>query len=288
MIHQGIPQPLASPNSGVPQFGSFQSQSTIQPNIHWANQQVITFLKHFAHHNLKFVNSDFALNVFSFRKYKMPHNHKMKQTINLPNQTRLHYSQVLIIPMSCPLSQVRLAIQIILMPMGNNSRVLLVCLQNQLMNLRLVVCLMLAFSAILNQLMNLCNSPCYYFLFKKQKTSQVLEKNVAEHVVYDEQQKAFKEQDSPSNVNIRTGMVEHQEKTTESKVFILLCVSCLAFHSFCEHLTLSSLLTTRMKELQLTSNLSLYLGSSINLQIFLCQLPRFTSKIMQQNSILML
>ena len=156
------------------------------------------------------------------------------------------------------------------MPTGNNSRVLLVCLQNQLMNL--------------------CNSPCYYFLFKKQKTSQVLETNVAEHVVYDEQQKAFKEQDSPSNVNIRTGMVEHQEKTTESKVFILLCVSCLFFHSICEHLTLSSLLTTRMnmKELQLTSNLSLYLGSSINLRILLCQLPRFTSKIMQQNSILML
>ena len=158
------------------------------------------------------------------------------------------------------------------------------------MNLRLVVCLMLAFSAILKWLVNLCNSPCYYFLFKKQKTSQVLETNVAEHVVYDEQQKAFKEQDSPSNVNIRTGMVEHQEKTTESKVFILLCVSCLFFHSICEHLTLSSLLTTRMnmKELQLTSNLSLYLGSSINLRILLCQLPRFTSKIMQQNSILML
>jgi hypothetical protein len=41
MIHpQGIPQPLASPNSGVPQFGCFQSQSTIQPNSHWPNQQV--------------------------------------------------------------------------------------------------------------------------------------------------------------------------------------------------------------------------------------------------------
>ena len=130
MIHQGIPQPLASPNSGVPQFGSFQSQSTIQPNIHWANQQVITFLKRFARHNLKCANPDFALNLFSFRKYKMSHSHKMKQTINHPNQTRLHYSQVLIILMSCPLSQVRLAIQIILMPMGNNSRVLLVCLQN--------------------------------------------------------------------------------------------------------------------------------------------------------------
>ncbi|CAL5000090.1 unnamed protein product [Urochloa decumbens] len=41
MIHQGIPQPLASPNSGVPQFGSFQSQSTVQPNLHWANQQEV-------------------------------------------------------------------------------------------------------------------------------------------------------------------------------------------------------------------------------------------------------
>ncbi|KAL6900672.1 hypothetical protein ACP4OV_005348 [Aristida adscensionis] len=40
MMHpQGIPQPLASPNSGVPQFGSFQSQSTIQPNPHWPAQQ---------------------------------------------------------------------------------------------------------------------------------------------------------------------------------------------------------------------------------------------------------
>jgi hypothetical protein len=113
MIHQGIPQPLASPNSGVPQFGSFQSQSTIQPNLHWANQQVITFLKYFAHRNLKRASSDFALNLFSFRKYKMSHNHKMKQTFNHPNQTRLHYSQVLIVLMSCPLSQVRLAIQII-------------------------------------------------------------------------------------------------------------------------------------------------------------------------------
>ncbi|XP_021320281.1 uncharacterized protein LOC8060899 isoform X1 [Sorghum bicolor] len=42
MIHpQGIPQPLASPNSGVPQFGSFQSQSMIQPNSHWSNQQEV-------------------------------------------------------------------------------------------------------------------------------------------------------------------------------------------------------------------------------------------------------
>lgn len=49
-----------------------------------------------------------------------------------------------------------------------------------------------------------------------------MESNVAEDAVYDEQQKAFKEQDSPSNANIRAGMVEHQEQKTESKVSILL------------------------------------------------------------------
>lgn len=54
MIHpQGIPQPLASPNSGVPQFGSFQSQPTVQPNLHWPTQQVITFLKYFKHCNIE-------------------------------------------------------------------------------------------------------------------------------------------------------------------------------------------------------------------------------------------
>jgi len=50
MIHpQGIPQPLASPNSAVPQFGSFQSQSMIQPNSHWPNQQVNYFLDEVLH-----------------------------------------------------------------------------------------------------------------------------------------------------------------------------------------------------------------------------------------------
>jgi hypothetical protein len=40
MMHpQGVPPSLASPNSAVPQFGSFQSQSTIQPNMQWPNQQ---------------------------------------------------------------------------------------------------------------------------------------------------------------------------------------------------------------------------------------------------------
>ncbi|CAM0911766.1 unnamed protein product [Alopecurus aequalis] len=38
MLHpQGIPQSLASPNSGVPQFGTFHP--TIQPSLHWPNQQ---------------------------------------------------------------------------------------------------------------------------------------------------------------------------------------------------------------------------------------------------------
>ncbi|KAG8048134.1 hypothetical protein GUJ93_ZPchr0008g12888 [Zizania palustris] len=40
MMHpQGVPPSLASPNSAVPQFGSFQSQLTTQPNLQWANQQ---------------------------------------------------------------------------------------------------------------------------------------------------------------------------------------------------------------------------------------------------------
>ena len=49
MLHpQGIPQSLASPNSGVPQFGTFQP--TIQPTMHWPNQQVIYYThKHFVY-----------------------------------------------------------------------------------------------------------------------------------------------------------------------------------------------------------------------------------------------
>ncbi|KAL6661014.1 hypothetical protein ACP70R_000398 [Stipagrostis hirtigluma subsp. patula] len=45
----------------------------------------------------------------------------------------------------------------------------------------------------------------------------VVESSIAEHAVYDEQQKSFKEQDSPLNVNSRTGITEHQEQKTESK-----------------------------------------------------------------------
>uniref|UniRef100_A0A0D9XAF0 DUF7725 domain-containing protein n=1 Tax=Leersia perrieri TaxID=77586 RepID=A0A0D9XAF0_9ORYZ len=40
MMHpQGVPPSLASPTSPVPQFGTFQSQSTTQPNLQWPNQQ---------------------------------------------------------------------------------------------------------------------------------------------------------------------------------------------------------------------------------------------------------
>jgi hypothetical protein len=228
MIHQGIPQPLASPNSGVPQFGSFQSQSTIQPNLHWANQQEV-------------------------------------QNVSQPqDETNFQPSQ---------------SDQTSLQPGANST--------DELSSKPSKTSHPDHLNAHGKQQQSPASVPAES-THELTKTSQVVEQNVAEHVVYDEQQKAFKEQDSPSNVNSRTGMVEHQEKKTESKVFILLCDSCLVFNSICECLTLSSLMTTRMKELQLTSNLSLYLGSSINLQIFLHQLPRFTSKIMQQSSILML
>lgn len=62
--------------------------------------------------------------------------------------------------------------------------------------------------------------PCYFFVLKK---TQVVETNVAEHVAYDEQQKALKEQDSSSNMNSHIGRVEHQEQNTESKVSMVLC-----------------------------------------------------------------
>jgi hypothetical protein len=63
----------------------------------------------------------------------------MKQTIRHPNQVRLHCNKTLLILMSCPPRQVRVAIQTILMPRGNNSRALQVHLLNQLMNLLLVL-----------------------------------------------------------------------------------------------------------------------------------------------------
>jgi hypothetical protein len=49
MNSQGIPQPLTSSNSGVPQFGNFQAQSAVQPNVHWPNQLVSLFSRHLAY-----------------------------------------------------------------------------------------------------------------------------------------------------------------------------------------------------------------------------------------------
>lgn len=115
--------------------------------------------------------------------------------------------------MSCPQSQVWVAILTILMPMGNNSRVLQVHLLNHLMNLRLVF-FMFAFSVFGIDSLTHGYSLFYFFL----KKSQVVETNVAEHVAYDEQQKAFKELDSASNTNSHIGIVEHQEQKSESKV----------------------------------------------------------------------
>ncbi|TKW11556.1 hypothetical protein SEVIR_6G239600v4 [Setaria viridis] len=153
MIHQGIPQPLASPNSGVPQFGSFQSQSTIQPNLHWANQQEV-------------------------------------QNVSQPqDETNYQPSQ---------------SDQTALQPAAINTDEL---------------------SSKPSQ----ASHPDHLNAHGKQQQSPasvpaestheltVVESNVADHAVYDEQQKAFKEQDSPSIVNNRTGMVEHQEQKTESK-----------------------------------------------------------------------
>ncbi|XP_039814399.1 uncharacterized protein LOC120677316 [Panicum virgatum] len=157
MIHQGIPQPLASPNSGVPQFGSFQSQSTIQPNIHWANQQEI-------------------------------------QNASQPqDETNYQPSQ---------------SDQTSLQPGANNT--------DELSSKPSKTSHPDYLNAHGKQQQSPASVPAES-IHELTKTSQVLETNVAEHVVYDEQQKAFKEQDSPSNVNICTGMVEHQEKTTESK-----------------------------------------------------------------------
>jgi hypothetical protein len=157
MIHQGIPQPLASPNSGVPQFGSFQSQSTIQPNLHWANQQEV-------------------------------------QNVAQPqDETNFQPSQ---------------SDQTSLQPGANNT--------DELSSKPSKTSHPDHLNAHGKQQQSPASVPAES-THELTKTSQVVEQNVAEHVVYDEQQKAFKEQDSPSNVNSRTGMVEHQEKKTESK-----------------------------------------------------------------------
>ncbi|OEL32885.1 hypothetical protein BAE44_0006097, partial [Dichanthelium oligosanthes] len=150
MIHQGLPQPLASPNSGVPQFGSFQSQSTIQQNPHWANQQEV-------------------------------------QNISQPQDETNH--------------QPSQSDQTALQPGAINTDELL-------------------------SKPSQASHPDHLNAHGKQQQSpaavpaesthelMTVESNVAEH---DEQQKAFKEQDSPSNVNSHTGKVEHLEQKAETK-----------------------------------------------------------------------
>ncbi|CAO2183918.1 unnamed protein product [Urochloa humidicola] len=158
MIHQGIPQPLASPNSGVPQFGSFQSQSTIQPNLHWANQQEV-------------------------QNVSQPQDETNYQPSQSSDQTALQQGAINTDELSSKPSQTS-------HPDHLNAHG--------------------------KQHQSPASVPAES-THEPMKTSQVVESNVAEHVVYDEQQKAFKEQDSPLNVNSHTGMVEHQEQKTESK-----------------------------------------------------------------------
>ncbi|KAK8451629.1 hypothetical protein SEVIR_6G239600v4 [Setaria viridis] len=157
MIHQGIPQPLASPNSGVPQFGSFQSQSTIQPNLHWANQQEV-------------------------QNVSQPQDETNYQP-SQSDQTALQPAAINTDELSSKPSQAS-------HPDHLNAHG--------------------------KQQQSPASVPAES-THELTKTSQVVESNVADHAVYDEQQKAFKEQDSPSIVNNRTGMVEHQEQKTESK-----------------------------------------------------------------------
>ncbi|CAL5013897.1 unnamed protein product [Urochloa decumbens] len=157
MIHQGIPQPLASPNSGVPQFGSFQSQSTVQPNLQWANQQEV-------------------------QNVSQPQDETNYQPSQSSDQTALQQGAINTDELSSKPSQTS-------HPDHLNAHG--------------------------NQQQSPASVPAES---THEKTSQVVESNVAEHVVYDEQQKAFKEQDSPLNVNSRTGIVEHQEQKTESKL----------------------------------------------------------------------
>ncbi|CAO2170132.1 unnamed protein product [Urochloa humidicola] len=158
MIHQGIPQPLASPNSGVPQFGSFQSQSTIQPNLNWANQQEV-------------------------QNVSQPQDETNYQPSQSSDQTALQQGAINTDELSSKPSQTS-------HPDHLNAHG--------------------------KQQQSPASVPAES-THEPMKTSQVVEPNVAEHVVYDEQEKAFKEQDSPLNVNSHTGMVEHQEQKTESK-----------------------------------------------------------------------
>ncbi|XP_062194849.1 uncharacterized protein LOC133898249 isoform X2 [Phragmites australis] len=151
MMHpQGIPQPLTSPNSGVPQFGSFQLQSAIQPNLHWPSQQE-------------------AQNVPQTQDET---NYQPSQS----DQTALQPGAINDDELSSKPSQVSHPDH--LKAHGKQQ------------------------------------SPTSA-LAESTPELTIMESNIAEHV---EQQKTFKEQDSPSNVNNCTGMAEHQEQKTESKV----------------------------------------------------------------------
>ncbi|KAK3122322.1 hypothetical protein QOZ80_8BG0668050 [Eleusine coracana subsp. coracana] len=153
MMHpQGIPQPLTSPNSGVPQFGSFQSQSAIQQNLHWPNQQE-------------------AQNVSQTQEEA---NYQPSQ----PDQTTLQQ--------------------------GPNNDDELSSKPDQVSH-----------SDHLNAHEKQQNTSST--LAESTHELTVMESNVAEHMAYDEQQKAFKEQISPAILNTRTDMADHEDKKTESK-----------------------------------------------------------------------
>ncbi|XP_062191971.1 uncharacterized protein LOC133895568 isoform X2 [Phragmites australis] len=153
MMHpQGIPQPLTSPNSGAPQFGSFQSQSTSQPNLHWPSQQE-------------------AQNV---SQTQAETNYQPSQS----DQTALQPGAINDDRLSSKPSQVSHPDH--LKARGEQQ------------------------------------SPTGAHVESTHEL-MVMESNTAEHVVYDEQQKAFKEQDSPSNVDNHTGIAEYQEQMTELK-----------------------------------------------------------------------
>ncbi|KAL6644426.1 hypothetical protein ACP70R_016034 [Stipagrostis hirtigluma subsp. patula] len=153
MMHpQGIPQPITSPNSGVPQFGSFQPQSAIQPNPHWPSQQE-------------------AQNVSQTQGET---NYQSSQS----DQVALQPDAVKDDELSSKQSQI-----------SHQDHLKAHGKQHQ--------------------------SPTS--ALAESNHQPVVESSIAEHAVYDEQQKSFKEQDSPLNVNNRTGITEHQEQKTESK-----------------------------------------------------------------------
>ncbi|TVU04729.1 hypothetical protein EJB05_47873 [Eragrostis curvula] len=153
MMHpQGIPQPLASPNSGVPQFGSFQSQSAIQPNLHWPNQQEVQ----------------------NVSQTQDETNYQPAQ----PDQTALQHG-----PNDDELSSKPSQV-------GHTDQL----------------------KAHGKQQQSASSAPA-----ESTRELAVREPNITEHIVYDEQQKAFKEQISPSSLNNRPSVAEPEVKKMESK-----------------------------------------------------------------------